>query len=47
LQLVDHYFLVSSIDDDLHHINYGQLVWMALCLLMSFRREVNPLLKQD
>lgn len=30
LQLIDHYFLVSSIDDDLHHINYGQLVWMAV-----------------
>jgi predicted GIY-YIG superfamily endonuclease len=30
LQTVDHYFLVSSIDDDLHHINYGQLVWMAV-----------------
>ena len=27
---VDNYFLVSSIDDDLHHINYGQLVWMAV-----------------
>jgi hypothetical protein len=26
LQLIDHFFLVSSIDDDLHHINYGQLV---------------------
>ena len=30
LQLIDHFFLVSSIDDDLHHINYGQLVWMAV-----------------
>lgn len=30
LQLIDHYFLVSSIDDDLHHINYGHLVWMAV-----------------
>ena len=30
LMLIDHYFLVSSIDDDLHHINYGQLVWMAV-----------------
>jgi hypothetical protein len=29
LQLVDHYFLVSTLDDDLHH-NYGQLVWMAV-----------------
>ena len=32
LQLIDHYFLVTSIDDDLHHINYGQLVWMAVPL---------------
>ena len=30
LQLIDHYFLVSTIDDNLHHINYGQLVWMAI-----------------
>lgn len=30
LQLIDNYFLVSSIDDDLHHVNYGQLVWMAV-----------------
>lgn len=30
LQLIDHYFLVSSIDNDLHHIHYGQLVWMAV-----------------
>lgn len=30
LQLIDDYFLVSSIDDDLHHVNYGQLVWMAV-----------------
>ena len=30
LKLVDDYFLVSSIDDDLHHIQYGQLVWMAV-----------------
>ena len=29
LELVEHYFLVSTIDDDLHHIRYGQLVWMA------------------
>ena len=28
--LIEDYFLVSSIDDDLHHINYGQLVWMAV-----------------
>ena len=30
LKLVEDYFLVSSIDDDLHHINYGQIVWMAV-----------------
>jgi hypothetical protein len=30
LLLIDQYFLVSSINDDLHHINYGQLVWMAV-----------------
>ena len=30
LKLIDEYFLVSSIDSDLHHINYGQLVWMAV-----------------
>ncbi len=30
LKLVDDYFVVSSLDDDLHHINYGQLVWMAV-----------------
>lgn len=30
LQLIDDYFLVSSIDDDLHHVNYGQFVWMAV-----------------
>jgi len=30
LNLIDHYFLVSSIDDDLHYLHYGQLVWMAV-----------------
>ncbi|MGC9315434.1 MAG: DUF1670 domain-containing protein, partial [bacterium] len=30
LELIDHYFLVSTIDDDLHHLHYGQLVWMAV-----------------
>jgi hypothetical protein len=30
LTLIDDYFLVSTIDDDLHHIHYGQLVWMAV-----------------
>ncbi|HHI88150.1 MAG TPA: hypothetical protein ENK03_04410, partial [Candidatus Cloacimonetes bacterium] len=30
LKLVEEYFLVGNIDDDLHHIQYGQLVWMAV-----------------
>lgn len=30
LELIDRYFLVSGLDDDLHHIQYGQLVWMAV-----------------
>lgn len=30
LKLIDDYFLVSSLDDDQHHIHYGQLVWMAV-----------------
>jgi len=30
LNLIDHYFLVSSLDDDLHYLHYGQLVWMAV-----------------
>ena len=30
LTLIDDYFLVSSLDEDLHHIHYGQLVWMAV-----------------
>ena len=30
LRLIDDYFLVSSVDTDLHHIHYGQLVWMAV-----------------
>lgn len=29
LQVIEDYFLVSSIDNDLHHIHYGELVWMA------------------
>lgn len=32
LKLIERYFLVSSIDEDLHHINYGQLVWMAVAV---------------
>jgi hypothetical protein len=30
LSVIDQYFLVSSIKTDLHHIHYGQLVWMAV-----------------
>lgn len=30
LKLINDYFLVSSINDDLHHIQYGELVWMAV-----------------
>lgn len=30
LQLIDHYFLISPLSDDLHHLHYGQLVWMAV-----------------
>ena len=30
LKLIDDYFLISSVDNDLHHVHYGQLVWMAV-----------------
>ncbi len=30
LKLIDEYFLVTTLDEDLHHIHYGQLVWMAV-----------------
>lgn len=30
LKLIDAYYLVSTLDDDLHHINHGQLVYMAV-----------------
>jgi hypothetical protein len=30
LGLIDDYFLISSVDNDLHHVHYGQLVWMAV-----------------
>lgn len=30
LKVIDTYFLVTSLDDDLHHIHYSQLVWMAV-----------------
>lgn len=30
LKIIDEYFLVSTLDDDQHHIHYGQLVWMAV-----------------
>lgn len=30
MQLMEDYFLVSTIDEDLHHVHYGQLVYMAV-----------------
>ena len=30
LGLIEEYFLVTHLDDDLHHLHYGQLVWMAV-----------------
>jgi len=30
IKLIDDYYLVSTLDDDLHHINHGQLVYMAV-----------------
>jgi hypothetical protein len=30
LGLVEEYFLFSTLDDNLHHIHYGQMVWMAV-----------------
>lgn len=30
LKLIDDYFLVSALNTDLHHIHYGNLVWMAV-----------------
>jgi len=30
IKLIDNYFLVSSLDDDQHHIHSGQLVYMAV-----------------
>jgi len=30
LKLIDAYYLVSTLDDDLHHIKHGQLVYMAV-----------------
>jgi len=30
VKLIDDYYLVSTLDDDLHHINHGQLVYMAV-----------------
>ena len=30
LQLIDDYFLVSTLEEDLHHLHSGQLVWMAV-----------------
>jgi hypothetical protein len=30
IKLIDDYYLVSCLEDDLHHINHGQLVYMAV-----------------
>ena len=30
LGLIEEYFLVSTVKNDLHHIHYGELVWMAV-----------------
>jgi hypothetical protein len=30
LELIEEYFLVSTANDDLHHIHCGELVWMAV-----------------
>jgi hypothetical protein len=30
LKLIDSYYLVSTLDEDLHHVNHGQLVYMAV-----------------
>lgn len=30
LRLIDEYFLVTHLPDDLHHLHYGDLVWMAV-----------------
>ncbi len=30
LSLIDEYFLVTRLSDDLHHLHYGQLVWLAV-----------------
>ena len=30
IKLIDNYYLVSTLDDDQHHINHGQLVYMAV-----------------
>lgn len=32
LNIIEEFFLVSSLDKDLHHLHYGQLVWMAVPL---------------
>ena len=44
LKLINDYFLVSSIDDDLHHIQYGQLVWMAVPV-DEFPQRAKPIAK--
>jgi Protein of unknown function (DUF1670) len=30
IKLIDNYYIVSTLDDDQHHINHGQLVYMAV-----------------
>ncbi len=30
IKLIDNYYLVSTLDDDQHHVNHGQLVYMAV-----------------
>ena len=30
LKLIEEYFLVSTVEKDLHHIHCGELVWMAV-----------------
>jgi len=30
IKLIDEYYIVSTLDDDQHHINHGQLVYMAV-----------------
>ena len=38
LSLIDQYFLVSALDDELHRIHQGQPVWMAVPIADSIYR---------